>query len=81
MTEMLTCELCHSLSIDVRPGLAWYRGTAAMRNPENPFSVPSDPVPEQVQTIDRCQDHVACRRRVEQRGDRWPLLDRTEIAA
>ena len=44
---------------DVAPGLAWYR----------------DEPQQAIQTIARCSDHRACRQRVEQAGQRWPLLE------
>ena len=28
--------------------------------------------------IDRCVDHAACRRRVEEAGEPWPLIDITD---
>lgn len=66
MTDLLTCELCHIRGSDVTPGLAWYRDATSRTA---------------VQTIDRCIDHAACRRRVEAAGERWPLRDREEVAA
>lgn len=59
MIELLTCDLCGSASLDVRPGLACYAETGTFER------------------IDRCSDHQACRERVEDLGEDWPLLDIT----
>ena len=61
--ELLTCELCGLYGSDVAIGLAWYRE--------------ADPS-QQVQPIARCLDVDACRSRVEQRGEQWPLRERSE---
>jgi hypothetical protein len=51
------CELCGRQGDDVRLQLAWFR--------ERKYGP--------VQDVRRCLDHAACRARVEQGGDPWPL--------
>jgi hypothetical protein len=51
------CELCGRQGDDVRLQLAWFR--------EKKYGP--------VQDVRRCLDHAACRARVEQGGDPWPL--------
>lgn len=64
--EVLTCELCHQRSASVKRGLAWFKqGT----------STEGDTIDEPIVYVDRCTDHEACRRRVEAKGERWPLLE------
>jgi hypothetical protein len=52
-----TCEICGHVGDDVRLQLAWFR--------ERKYGP--------VQDVRRCLDHEACRQRVEQGGDPWPL--------
>jgi len=63
MNAMQTCELCGASSDSVRVQLAWYRADLARR-----IGMP------EVQTAARCMDHEACRRRVIEGGEEWPLV-------
>lgn len=62
--QMLICELCYTPGKDVAVSLAMYRDAK-----EQPF-----------QSIARCKDVEGCRRRVEQSGERWPLVEKAEAA-
>ena len=64
MSELVRCDLCGTASHDVRERLvAW---TEAVQRAAN---LPT------WDSVNRCPDYQACRRRVEERGGTWPVRD------
>lgn len=56
------CDLCHRLGTDVRATVVTWR-------------VAEEHGDERYASLLRCRDHAACRDRVLDSGDPWPVLD------